>query len=316
MSDSDLGTSPPSLVFDAEYSDRVDKIVGEHYPEASRKRLAQLFAERLVRVDGKKVKKGHMVQPGQRIALDRAPISDDEMRAVPESGPLQIVYEDEHLVALVKEPGMPTYPLKAAETGTLANAVVATYPECATIGKDPRESGFAHRLDADTSGLLILARTQECWLALRNAFASGNVQKSYLAVVEGRPIGKECEEELLQDGKRVRVDYAGLEAYTTWEELQRTDEYTLLSCQAHTGRMHQVRAHLSHCGSPIAGDKLYDGTEQEGLDGHFLHGSELHLTHPITGEPLSLSAQLPEERAKWLATKGLRLPTASSADEN
>lgn len=306
MSDSELRTSPNPLVFDADSSGRVDKLVGTQFPSASRKRLAQLFAERLVRVDGKKVKKGHLVRPGQRIALDRPPISDEELRAVAVEGPLEIVYEDEHLVAFVKPPGMPTYPLLAGETGTLANFVVSKYPECAQIGNDPREAGFAHRLDADTSGLLIAARTTEAWNALRDAFAGGNIQKTYLAVVEGLPIGSECESEILQDGKRVRIDYAGLEAYTTWEELGRTDTFTLLSCQAHTGRMHQVRAHLSHCGSPIAGDVLYDGSEQEGLDGHFLHGSELHLVHPVTGEPLSLKAPLPTERAAWLAKHGLK----------
>jgi len=305
MTESALRTSPNPLVFNAPFAGRVDKLVGDQFPHASRKRLAQLFADRTVRVDGKKVKKGHMVSEGQRIALDRAPVSDEELRATPEEGPLQIVYEDEHIVALVKPQGMPTYPLRAGETGTLANALVARFPECATIGKDPREAGFAHRLDADTSGLLIAARSQEAWQALRDAFAGGTVQKTYLAVVEGRPIGVECEEELLQDGKRVRVDYSGLEAYTTWEELIRTDTFTLLLCQAHTGRMHQVRAHLSHCGSPIAGDTLYEGTVQEGLEGHFLHGSELHLVHPITKEPLSLKAPMPEERAQWLRAHGL-----------
>lgn len=312
MNDSEHPAPSNPLVFDAEYSDRVDKIVGEHYPDASRKRLAQLFADRLVRVDGKKVKKGHMVGVGQRIALDRAPVSDVELQAVAAAGPLQVVYEDEHLLALIKPSGVPTYPLKVGETGTLANALVAEYPECAGLGIDPRESGFAHRLDSDTSGLLLAARTQECWLALRDAFAGGNIQKTYLAVVEGRPIGSECEVELLQEGKRVRVDYAGLEAYTTWEELRRTDDYTLLSCQAHTGRMHQVRAHLSHCGSPIAGDTLYEGTVHEGLDGHFLHASELHLQHPMTGEPLSLTAPLPAERAHWLNTQALTPEGAGS----
>jgi 23S rRNA pseudouridine1911/1915/1917 synthase len=258
-------------------------------------------------VDGKKVKKGHLVHEGQRIALDRPPISDEELRAVPVEGALEVVYEDEHLVALVKPPGMPTYPLRAGEVGTLANFVVSKYPECAQIGNDPREAGFAHRLDADTSGLLIAARSTEAWNALREAFAGGNVQKTYLAAVEGRPVGRECEAELLQDGKRVRIDYAGLEAYTTWEELVRTETFTLLSCQAHTGRMHQVRAHLSHCGSPIAGDTLYGGTEQEGLAGHFLHGSELHLSHPVTKEPLSLKAPLPMERTAWLAKRGLKV---------
>ncbi len=294
-----------NIFFKANHAGRIDKVVGTEYPTASRKRLALLFANKQVRVDGKRVKKGHLVSEGQQISLERPPLSDEELQATPQEAPLQVVYEDEHLVALVKASGMPTYPLRAGELGTLANALVARFPECIAIGKDPREAGLAHRLDADTSGLLLAARTQECWLALREQFADGKIQKTYLAVVEGRPIGTECEEELMQDGKRVRINYAGLPAYTTWEELKRTEEFSLLSCQAHTGRMHQVRAHLAHCGSPIAGDTLYEGSEHVGLSGHFLHGSELHLAHPITGEPLSLKAPLPDDREKWLRDHGL-----------
>ncbi len=305
MSTEETPSSNP-LVFDATSPGRVDKLVGQQFPEASRKRLAQLFTERLVRVDGKKVKKGHLVRVGQRIALDKPPVSNDDLRATPEEGALEIIYQDDHIVVLAKPAGVATYPLRAGELGTLANLLVSQFPECAQVGDDPREAGFGHRLDTDTSGLLIAARDAETWRKLRDAFAQGSVQKTYLAVVEGRPVSSECEEELLQDGKRVRVDYAGLEAYTTWEELSRTDAMTLLSCQAHTGRMHQVRAHLSHCGSPIAGDTLYEGQEHEGLDGHFLHGSELHLTHPTTGEPLSLKAKLPEDRATWMAKQGLK----------
>jgi 23S rRNA pseudouridine1911/1915/1917 synthase len=295
------------IVVEADEAGRADHIVGLRFPDASRKRLASLFAEGLVRVDGKKAKKGHVVRAGQTIRLERAPDSAQDMHPLPTEGALVVVHEDSDLLVLSKPAGMPTHPLRAGEVGTLANLLVHVYPECVGVGEDPREAGLAHRLDIDTSGLLIAARNAETWDKLRRAFAEGAVKKSYLAVVHDRPIGVECEEPLLQQGKRVQVDYAGLDAHTSWTEIERNQSFALLRCQAHTGRMHQVRAHLAHCGSSIVGDTLYGGEVQEGFAGHFLHAAELSLAHPRTGEPLSLQAPLPEDRALWLQGQGLSL---------
>jgi len=294
--------------FYASFAGRIDKLLGEQFPDASRKRLALLFAEKQVRVDGKLIKKGFLVSEGQEVSLDKEPLSDVDLYPQAQEGELVVLWEDEHFIALQKTPGMPTYPLRANERDTFANLVASQYPECVGVGNDPREAGFAHRLDADTSGVLLVARTQECWEALRTQFAAGNMQKTYLAVVEGLPIGTECEEELIQDGKRVRIDYAGLEAYTSWEVLSKTETFSLLACQAHTGRMHQVRAHLAHCGSPIAGDLLYKGQTYAGLHGHFLHASELRFEHPMTSVAMHIKAPLPQERLAWMQGQNLALP--------
>ena len=299
------GEEPLVIVVQADEAGRADHIVGLRFPNASRKRLAALFAEGQVRVDGKRAKKGHVVRAGQIITLGRSPDSSDDLQPLPEDAELVVVHQDRELLVIAKPAGMPTHPLRAKELGTLANRLVARYPECQGIGDDPREAGLAHRLDIHTSGLLVAARNHETWLALRRIFADGAVDKSYLAVVHERPIGVECEEPLLQQGKRVHVDYAGLEAHTSWIELDRNDQFALLSCQARTGRMHQVRAHLAHCGSPIVGDTLYGGVQLEGISGHFLHAAELSLVHPTTGATLALQTPLPPDRARWLAAQGL-----------
>lgn len=307
--------SDDSLIFVVEEDEagRADHVVGLRFPDASRKRLAALFAEGLVRVDGKKAKKGHVVRAGQTVRLDRSPESEEERKPLPEEGELEVVHEDSDLVVLAKAAGMPTHPLKAGELGTLANLLVHRYPECLQVGDDPREAGMAHRLDIDTSGLIIAARNPETWSSLRHTFASGGIEKSYLAVVHDRPFGTECEEPLLQQGKRVQIDYAGLDAHTSWSEIERNESFALLRCQAHTGRMHQVRAHLAHCGSAIVGDTLYGGQTQEGFAGHFLHAAELSFAHPLSGETLTLRAPLPADRSQWLEAQGLHIPEPASS---
>lgn len=305
-----MSTSNTFVVGDGE-AGRVDHFLGTRFREASRKQLAALFAEGAVRVNGKRTKKGHLVKDGDRVSLARVPDSGSALHPVPSTDPLEIVYQDDALVVLCKAAGVASHPLAARETGTVANALVAAFPECAGIGEDPREAGLVHRLDMDTSGLLIAARTQEAWTELRASFRNHQVQKTYVAVVHGRPIGVECEQPLLQQGKRVVVDYAGLDAHTCWVEEARDETYCLVRCNARTGRMHQVRAHLAECGSPIVGDTLYGGSAQEAFSGHFLHAATIELTHPTSAEAMTFEAALPNDRADWL--KALNLPTIERA---
>ncbi|ACY14440.1 RluA family pseudouridine synthase [Haliangium ochraceum] len=335
------GAPEPAARFAAPRADRADKLVGEHFPAASRRRVTALFADGRVRVNGRKVKKGAIVPAGAEIALTRLPVADEEL--VPQANHelvLDLLYEDDAIAVVSKPAGLPSHPLRAGERDTLANALVAHYPECAAIGADPREAGLAHRLDIDTSGVLVAARTQKAWHALRAAFGSGAVEKHYLALTFGAPSSGEMDVALVQRGRRAHPvfrDDAGfggfggrgergdaLPARTTWRIERRFGPACLLLCRAHTGRMHQIRVHLALAGAPIIGDSLYapapetlSAAEREDLAAlsehpeatrHFLHASAVTIPHPETGRALRIEAPLPEGRAQFLAELSRRWP--------
>jgi 23S rRNA pseudouridine1911/1915/1917 synthase len=278
-------------------ADRVDKALAKQFPDAGRRQLAQLFEDGCVRVAGKLAKKGDRVVAGDVIEVSREPVSGDALRPVPDPDvPLVILVERADIVAVDKPAGLPSQPLRAGERGTIANALVHRYPECAEIGDDPRDGGLVHRLDIGTSGVLVAARTPEAHRALREAFGAGLVHKEYLAIVDNRPVSRDCDAPLVQRGKKVAVDHTdGLAAFTAFVVEQTTPTHALVRCTAQSGRMHQVRAHLAHVGSPIVGDELYGGSPFEG--GFFLHAAKLSL--PGT-DGLVIEAPLPERFTRAL----------------
>jgi 23S rRNA pseudouridine1911/1915/1917 synthase len=284
---------------------RVDKALAAHFPSAGRKQLAELIDAGDVRVRGKKVKKGDRVAAGDIIELARTPVSGAALHPAPDpSLALDVLLERPELVAIGKPAGIPSQPLRAGELGTVANAIAARWPECATIGDDPRDGGLVHRLDIGTSGVLVAARTPESYRALREAFGQGRVEKQYLAITDNRPVSRECDAPLVQRGDHVRVDHTdGLAAYTQFVVEQATPSHALVRCLAQTGRMHQVRAHLAHVGAPIAGDTLYGGAAVAGHDGFFLHAASLRL--PLNSETLTIEAGLPARFRDALAALGL-----------
>jgi 23S rRNA pseudouridine1911/1915/1917 synthase len=293
------------LKLTAELAERVDKAIARAFPGAGRRQLAELFEAGDVRVRGKRVKKGHRVEPGDVIELARAPAVGDALRAVPDAdaaGALVVLAERPDLVAIAKPAGMPSQPLRAGERGTAANAIAARWPECAALGDDPRDAGLVHRLDIGTSGVLVAARTVAAYRALRDAFAAGRVKKQYLAITCGRPVAGECDAPLVQRGNHVVVDHAdGLPAATAFAVERSTAVHALVRCTASTGRMHQVRAHLAHVGAPIAGDARYGGVPIAGLasDGFFLHASCVELPQ------CTIEAPVPARFADALASVGL-----------
>ena len=284
---------------------RVDKALARHYPSAGRNRLAELFDAGEVKVRGKKAKKGDRVVAGDVIELAREPVSGDALRPLPDpSVVLELLLERPDLVAVAKPAGIPSQPLRAGELGTIANGLAARFPECATIGNDPRDGGLVHRLDIGTSGVLVAARTTEAYLALRDAFGGGQVTKEYLALVDDRPVSRECDAPLAQRGDHVAVDHTdGLAAHTAFTVERSTATHALVRCSAHTGRMHQVRAHLSHVGSPIVGDRLYGGKPIADHSGFFLHAEKLVAT--VNGETIEIIAPIPSRFATALAAVGL-----------
>ncbi len=292
------------MKFTADEAARADKVLAKHYPNAGRKQLGELFDAGEVKLRGKKAKKGDMCAVGDELELAREPVSGEALRPLPDpSIELEILVERPDFLVLNKPAGVPTQPLKAGELGTIANALAARFPECATIGADPRDGGLVHRLDIGTSGLLVAARTAEAYRTLREAFGKGGISKEYLAITDGTPVSREMDAPLAQRGTHVAIDYTdGLEAHTLFQPQKASGEHALIRCIATTGRMHQVRAHLAFSNAPLTGDVLYKGRPYEG--GFFLHAHKMKLQ--VGEETLELVAPLPARFTSALADLGLQ----------
>lgn len=245
-----------------------------------------------------------------------------------------VLHEDRDLVVINKPAGLTVHggPGVRAEE-TLVGWLLQHYPEMKEVGENPARPGLVHRLDADTSGVMVVARTQEAFTKLKESFKSRAVQKTYLALVDGAPMWERQHVDLsIRRGARglfvgrhpsdvatmsdrMQAEYRS--AVTDLRVLERLGTYTLLEAQPHTGRTHQIRVHLRALGSPIAGDKLYEpatartaAREQLGLERQFLHAAQLVLPHPSTGKAATYKAELPPElqraleRARMLASHG------------
>lgn len=282
--------------------ERLDKAVAKLFG-VSRQRAMEWIAEGRVRVDGRRAAKGAPVQPGARISVEKPP--PDQPAPQPDL-PIRIVHADAQVVVADKPAGMPSHPLKPGEKGTAANALVGRFPELAGIGPSPREGGLVHRLDTDTSGLLLAARTEAAHAMLRGQFAARTVEKGYLALVAGElHAGGEIALPLLHDPRDPRrmlaasdpdyaLEHGARPAITTFTPRERRSGFTLLEVEIATGVMHQIRAHLSFIGHPLAGDALYGGPELPGLSRHFLHAARLGFAHP-DGSRARHESPLPED---------------------
>jgi len=290
---------------------RVDLFVGEQL-KLSRAKLKALFEAEKVRVAGRKAKKGLTVTEGQLVEVDVE--LDVDVSVVPEpSLALEVLHVDEQLIFVNKPARQAVHPLEAGERGTVANALVARYPECAAAGADVRECGFCQRLDLETSGVLLAARDRETWEAMREQISEGAADKRYLALVTG-PLADEGEIEVQLEhaGDHVRPSFTeGREARSEFKVVARAGEYTLVDVRIFTGVLHQVRAHLAAIGAPIVGDVLYGGKSEPGLTRFWLHAASLTVKHPKTKQALTVRAPLPAELAAVLATHGLGSPPPS-----
>ena len=282
---------------------RADLVLARRFPGAGRRRLSAIFVSGAVKQGRRTVKKGDRLAAGDVITVT-APLEEATRgpRPDPEAAArLVILHEDEDVVIVAKPAGMPSQPLRPDEVGTVANALAARFPECATASDDPRDGGLVHRLDIGTSGAIAAARNRATWQALRKSFGAGQVDKHYLALTHGAPTARECLAPLAQRGRKVVVDETdGLDASTVFEVKERLGAWCLVDCHATTGRMHQVRAHLALVGAPIAGDDLYGGPALAGVTGFFLHASVLAL--PTARGVITVTAPMPPEREAVLAT--------------
>lgn len=282
---------------------RLDLFVGEKL-ELSRAKLKALFEEEAVRVDGRKAKKGQSIAAGQKVEVELIEQTGPAVAPEPEAN-LTVLHQDDQLVFIDKPANVPVHPLAPGEKGTVANALVARFAECATAGADPREAGLVHRLDVETSGVLLAARSRDAWESLRAQFSGdgdGGADKRYLALVSG-PIADEGDIELplSHRGDHVRPAMAeetdARPARSHFRVLERQGLRSLVEVQIFTGVLHQVRAHLAAVGAPIVGDALYGGVAEPRLNRFFLHAASLEVTHPKTGERLKVSSPLPQELA-------------------
>lgn len=277
----------------------------------SRAKVMEAFAKGEVRVDGRRARKGDKVAPGSEVTAVLGAEPSPPV-AQPELG-LSVLVEDPAFVILDKPAGVPTHPLEEGERGTLANALLARFPECAAAGEDPRECGFAHRLDVETSGAIAAARTAPAWRALRDLFSARKVDKRYLALVGGAPgEGGEIDLPIAHHPKNPRRMIAcatdedaeqlkARPALTRYRVLERLGDFSLVEVHIPTGVMHQIRVHLAAIGAPVAGDELYGGPAVPGLDRQFLHAQRLEFPHPMGGRPVAAEAPLPLELERLLA---------------
>lgn len=277
-----------------------------------RRKVLEAFEAGEVRVDGRRAKKGDPVVPGSEIVAE-VPGEREAAAVVPQPElPLVVLIEDPAFVVLDKQAGMPVHPLEDGERGTVANALVARYPECAGASDDPRECGVAHRLDVETSGALLAARTPEAWKALRAAFGERTVEKRYLALVGGAPgEGGEIDLPIAHHPKNPRKmlvcampeDAAELKARpatTRYRVLERLGDFALVEAEIPTGVMHQIRVHLAAVGAPVVGDTTYGGPEIPGLSRQFLHAAKLAFPHPSGQGRVQAEAPLPKDLADLL----------------
>jgi 23S rRNA pseudouridine1911/1915/1917 synthase len=276
---------------------RIDLFVGDAL-ELSRSRVKSLFEDGLVRVNHRKAKKGQTVADGDELEVD-LPDAAGSTEAVADAGlALTVLHADEALVFVDKPAGVPSQPLQPGELGTVANALIAKFPEMSKVGDDVREAGLCHRLDVETSGVLLAARTREAWQAMRAAFSEDRaVEKHYLALVTG-PLADEgtIEVPLAHAGDHVVPAFDdGRPAITEFKVLRRGGVYSLVEVKLVTGVLHQVRAHLAAVGASIVGDALYGGVAEPGLKRFFLHAASLGVRHPLTGDFLRVESPLPPE---------------------
>jgi 23S rRNA pseudouridine1911/1915/1917 synthase len=288
------------------HGQRLDKLLATHASEFSRSHLQGLIARGLVRIDGAVATTvARRLRAGQLVSAELQPT--DESRAfTPEPMALAIRFEDAHLLVLAKPAGLVVHPAPGHWRGTLLNALLAHHAGAAQL---PR-AGIVHRLDKDTSGLMVVAKTLPAMTALVRAIAARQVRREYLALVHGAvaepafsieaPIGRDPVSRV-----RMAVVAAGKPARTDIARVACRGGVSAVRCTLHSGRTHQIRVHLASVGHPLLADALYGGAVGLGLERQALHAVRLVLSHPETGIPLAFDEPLPPDMAgAWAAVCG------------
>ncbi|MGH7501158.1 MAG: RluA family pseudouridine synthase [Longimicrobiales bacterium] len=312
------------LAVEADTNERLDAYLATRLPAVSRTRVAALIEQGRVLVNGVAPRKRDQPRAGDRIEIEVPAAAPSDL--VPEAIPLAIVFEDEHLLVVDKPAGLVVHPAVGHPTGTLANALAHHFGILSSVA-GPARPGIVHRLDKDTSGLLLVARNDEVHRRLSAMLKRRTVRRSYTVAVWGHLAQQDVTVEAAlgrspSNRKRVAVLAGGKPAITHFTRLERWRAADLLEARLETGRTHQIRVHLLSIGHPVVGDVEYAGGAERGLSGparpwarqlaarvprQFLHASSLVFTHPITRQVVSLESSLPPDlaaAAQWARTTG------------
>jgi 23S rRNA pseudouridine1911/1915/1917 synthase len=309
--------SETTLVVDSENDGiRLDAFLASQISSWSRARLQHLIADEEVLVNGKPSKSSYRLRAGDEIEVEL--VASPATNFTPEDLPLDIIYEDESLIVVNKPAGLVVHPAAGIQTGTLANALAFHFDRLSTNAGTIRP-GIVHRIDKDTSGLLVVAKTEAAHENLADQFRDRTVFKSYLALVHGvveQDSGR-IDQPLARDPRnrtRIAIVRGGRAALTLYRVRKRYDRFTSLAVEIKTGRTHQIRVHLAYLKHPVVGDEIYGGgrdntvrdpkvkVEIRKLGRHFLHAAELGFRHPASGAELHFQSPLPPDLQQLLNT--------------
>lgn len=290
------------IVENEEKNQRIDAYLAKKYEDMSRVAVKRLIDEEKILVNNKKTKASYKVQENDEITIEEETPKEIELKA--QNIPLEILYEDNDIIVVNKPKGMVVHPANGNPDGTLVNAVMAIcHDSLSGIGGEIRP-GIVHRLDKDTSGVIVVAKNDKAHINLSEQIKNHKVEKTYLALVKGfvkeneatinMPIGRST-----SNRKKMAVTKSGKQAITHFKVIKRykthKQDYGLLEVKIETGRTHQIRVHLSQIGYPIVGDSTYsNGKNEWGIEGQCLHAKSLKFKHPITGKEMYIEAKLPQ----------------------
>lgn len=286
------------IVSQEEKGKRLDTYIPSVDTDITRTSAQRLIEDGNILVNGKNAKVSYKIQENDKISVEIPEPKQIELKA--QNIPIEIIYEDSDIIVVNKPKGMVVHPANGNPDGTLVNAIMAICKDSLSgIGGEIRP-GIVHRIDKDTSGLLIVAKNDNAHVKMSEQIKNHEVKKTYIALVRG--VFKENEETIdmpigrsTSDRKKMAVNKNGKNAITHIKVLKRFDKYTLLQVNIETGRTHQIRVHLSHIGYPIVGDYTYsNGKNEFDVIGQCLHAQKLEFKHPITQKDMCLEAELPQ----------------------
>ena len=274
---------------------RLDKAVAQFMPDLSRSKIQKLIKDELILVNGQPATNRYKTNAGDKIDVTIPAPTKIDLK--PEDIPLDIIYEDDDVIVVNKPQGMVVHPAPGHEDGTLVNGLLNHSP-LATINGELRP-GIVHRIDKDTSGLLMVAKNDQAMESLSSQLKAKKNERKYWAIVHGNfkeesgtinaPIGRSK-----KDRKKMAIEPDGRPAVTHFKVLERFNDYTLVECQLETGRTHQIRVHMKYIGHPVAGDPLYGPKHTLKGHGQFLHARTLGFTHPRTNEEMRFKVDPPQ----------------------